>query len=553
MKDRIEKLIKALSKGLFEREETVAVTLLAALSGHSVFLYGLPGTAKSLIARRIASAFKDAKHFEYLMQRFSTPEEVFGPISIQALKNDDYIRKTEGYLPTADVAFLDEIWKSSPAILNTLLTIINERVFRNGMEETKVPLKALIAASNETPPSNQGLEALYDRFVVRLLVSPMSERTNFENLLQNAQTAAHAEISKNLAFTGEEWTRHLAAIDQVKFSGEVLNIIHAIKCALKEYNENNPDKAVYVSDRRWLKIACLLKTAAHFCGRQEVIVVDTLLCRHCLWTQESNRADIAKIVEDCVQQFGSPDKTKLEEWVEQSDIFEREVRDTFFHTSDVYKTRRIKKEECIPLVVVKQDDKRCKCQINAPIRYMKNCSSFFPFDNDGNQDDRFKCAFRGYFLAVEIDTDCEKYGWTVGYREKKYKKLPDIPLPVLIKNGEAKPVTDFVKTAHKKEAESLHQRIVEVTEAAKRFYLEQQKNNYTPFVPADARGLVLTSLGKYIEDLENHCLNAERLIVLVDNHVYLEQQQSADTPVSLPDDARFINIGKAMSELLIPH
>ncbi len=148
---RIEEILTYINDGLIEREHITAMVLLSVLSGQSVFIYGPPGTAKSLIASRIASCFDGAVYFEYLMQRFSTPEEVFGPISISELHKDNYIRKTEGFLPEVHLAFLDEIWKSSPAILNTLLTIVNERRFRNGTEVTDVPLRAIIAASNEFP------------------------------------------------------------------------------------------------------------------------------------------------------------------------------------------------------------------------------------------------------------------------------------------------------------------------------------------------------------------------------------------------------------------
>ena len=172
MQDRIHDLLKQLSAGMHEREQIIAIALLGAIAGHNTFLYGPPGTAKSLISRRLAAAFKSKSYFECLMNRFSTPEEVFGPVSIKELKEDRYVRKTEGYLPTAEFAFLDEIWKSSPAILNNLLTIINEHLFKNGSERVKVPLKSLVVASNEVPPENQGLDALYDRFIISCMFLP---------------------------------------------------------------------------------------------------------------------------------------------------------------------------------------------------------------------------------------------------------------------------------------------------------------------------------------------------------------------------------------------
>ena len=169
---RIKNLLQQLNERVYEKEHVIALSLLSAIAGESIFLLGPPGVAKSMVARRLKLAFMDACAFEYLMSRFSTPDEIFGPVSISKLKDEDtYERRVDGYLPTADVVFLDEIWKAGPAIQNALLTVINEKIYRNGQYSIRVPLKGLIAASNELPSIGQGLEALWDRFLVRLMVT----------------------------------------------------------------------------------------------------------------------------------------------------------------------------------------------------------------------------------------------------------------------------------------------------------------------------------------------------------------------------------------------
>lgn len=180
---RIKLLLKELSEGIYEKEHILAMALLAAIAGESIFLLGPPGTAKSLVARRLKLAFKDGTAFEYLMSRFSTPDEIFGPVSISLLKNEDkYERVVDGFLPTATVVFLDEIWKASPAIQNALLTAINERIFQNGSKAIQLPMKALIAASNELPAEDEGLEAMWDRFMVRMVSNCISNEMTFLQL-----------------------------------------------------------------------------------------------------------------------------------------------------------------------------------------------------------------------------------------------------------------------------------------------------------------------------------------------------------------------------------
>lgn len=317
-KNKISNLITAISCGLFEREHIVANVLLAVIAGQSVFLYGVPGTAKSLIARRISLAFKDAKHFEYLMQRFSTPDEVFGPVDIKELKEGRYIRKIEGYLPSANFAFLDEIFKSSPAILNTLLTIINEKIFRNDGKDVKVPLHALIAASNETPAQGSGLEALYDRLNMRLLVEPLKEWDNFKNLIEGK--FEEANVSDDEKITLDELNLITNGAKAVKFSPQSLEIIKEIRENIEKLNVKNDQydssdpyqqsrqetsdeqilqenqSQIYVSDRRWKNLAHILKTSAFLNDRSEVLPADVLLLANCLWSEKEQIEAIKNIV-----------------------------------------------------------------------------------------------------------------------------------------------------------------------------------------------------------------------------------------------------------------
>ena len=340
-KSRIEKIIKLLSEGLYEREEIVSLTLLSAIAGKPIFLYGPPGTAKSFIAKRVSSAFKYSKYFGYLMQRFSTPEDIFGPISLEELKNDKYIRKIDGYLPDADFAFLDEIWKSTPAILNTLLTIINERVFKNGSEELKVPLKALISASNETPPEGQGLEALYDRFIVRLIVNNIKNRDNFEKILENTQLDSYVNIDDELKISTDEWVDIRKEVNNIKLSKSVIDIIHNIKLSIEKFNEDNRDIAIYVSDRRWQHISYLLKTAAYLNDKNEVDIYETILIYNCLWSLEEHIDVVKKIVENAISLCYDLNNQNINEWRESFKSVQKNIDDEFYNLEKTYDTENI--------------------------------------------------------------------------------------------------------------------------------------------------------------------------------------------------------------------
>ena len=336
MLDRFKQLLGEMNRGIYEKETELSLSLLAALAGESIILLGPPGVAKSMVARQLKTAFRDAQSFEYLMSRFSTPDEIFGPVSIQKLKTSDtYERAVEGYLPTADVVFLDEIWKAGPAIQNTLLTVINEKIFRNGNREMHLPLKLLVAASNELPAKGEGLEALWDRFVIRIESRPIKLEKNFRAMLLEAhadfsrstRVLGHADFADNADFsdlkiTAEEYAEWAERIDKIGVKIEVLDAISAIRKSLRAVNvdEAAERRNIYVSDRRWKNIVRLLRTSAFMQDREEVDICDLLPIYHCLWQEPEERDAIRCIV---IRALFSPFAEKL---VEMKNALAEDIR-----------------------------------------------------------------------------------------------------------------------------------------------------------------------------------------------------------------------------------
>ena len=326
MLERFKQLLGEMNRGIYEKETEISLSLLAALAGESIILLGPPGVAKSMVARQLKTAFRDAQSFEYLMSRFSTPDEIFGPVSIQKLKTSDtYERAVEGCLPTADVVFLDEIWKAGPAIQNTLLTVINEKIFRNGNREMHLPLKLLVAASNELPAKGEGLEALWDRFVIRIESRPIKLEKNFRAMLLDSHAdfsgstgiLGHADFADNADFsdlkiTAEEYVEWAEKICKIGVKEEVLDAISAIRKSLRAVNvdEAAERRNIYVSDRRWKNIVRLLRTSAFMQDREEVDICDLLPIYHCLWQEPEERDAIRNIV---IRALFSPFADKLVE------------------------------------------------------------------------------------------------------------------------------------------------------------------------------------------------------------------------------------------------
>ncbi|MBI4641861.1 MAG: AAA family ATPase [Candidatus Tectomicrobia bacterium] len=290
MQQKFQALQASLSSRFLEREEVINGTLAAILAGEHVLFLGPPGTAKSQMARAIAESVRGTHYFEWLLTRFSTPEEVFGPISLKALKEDRFERITTGKLPQAHIAFLDEIFKSSSAILNALLSIVNERMFHNNGKPVPVPLISLIGASNELPQA-EDLTALYDRFLVRFWVNYVGEGS-FRNLVTLPESSITSIVT-------------LAEIQEAQKKVAQISITTGTLDALEKLRSTLTSEGIQMSDRRWRQSLKLVKAVAWLGGRKETTADDLEILKHVAWHDPAAKSKIARLVASISNPLGS--------------------------------------------------------------------------------------------------------------------------------------------------------------------------------------------------------------------------------------------------------
>jgi MoxR-like ATPase len=277
-----------LATNLLERETAIEAALLALLTGEHLLLLGPPGTAKSLLVRSLCQRLEGTTYFERLLTRFSTPEELFGPLSLSALENDQYRRITRGTLVEAHIAFLDEVYKANSSILNSLLAIVNERIYHEAGQALPVPLLSLFGASNETP-EDASLAALHDRFLLRVVVPPLADDASMRALFTLQPSPPTTTI------TLDDLRGAQAKIQQFVLTDDTREAIITIKHELES-------EGIAASDRRWKACAQLVRAKAWLEAQAQTSSDNCEVLVHSLWSEPSQ----IRVVERVVSKVANP-------------------------------------------------------------------------------------------------------------------------------------------------------------------------------------------------------------------------------------------------------
>jgi MoxR-like ATPase len=288
---RFQEAARVMEQHFLDKQEVIRLLLVSVAAGEHMLLVGPPGTAKSALVRTFAKLI-DARYFEYLLTRFTEPNELFGPVDIRAFREGTYTRKTETMLPEAEIVFLDEIFKSNSAILNSLLSILNERQFFTGSASIKVPLCSLYGATNEVP-NDDALGAIFDRFLVRTL-SENLDSFHFHGLIERGIQSEIADIEG-----ANETAKPIVSLAEIrKLQARLPQFLQFPEEFLARYKGfifQIRSEGVSVSDRRVVKLLKMFAASAIIDGRTVVNDGDFFVLRH-IW----NSVDQIPLLEDVI-------------------------------------------------------------------------------------------------------------------------------------------------------------------------------------------------------------------------------------------------------------
>lgn len=295
---RLRQVASIMNANFLHKEEVIRLLCISVIAGEHMVLIGPPGTAKSAMIR-LFSQLIEARYFEYLLTRFTEPNELFGPVDIRVFREGTYKRRIEDMLPTSEIVFLDEVFKSNSAILNSLLTLLNERKFANGSNIVDVPLLSLFGASNEVP-NDDALEAIYDRFLLRVY-SDNLDSFHFHGLIEKG--IAYETSKLDMRHNGPQAQLNSKALHQVhanlprflQFSPEFISRYKAIVFQIR-------NEGISISDRRVIKLLKLFAASAIFDGRTTADESDFFILKH-IWNNLDQRDILRDIIDPVLDKY----------------------------------------------------------------------------------------------------------------------------------------------------------------------------------------------------------------------------------------------------------
>lgn len=292
--DKLNAVLKHIKETFVGKNEIIDLLGIGLLARENAFLLGPPGTAKSAIIRLLSKGIEGDKNFEYLLTRFTEPNEIFGPFDIRKLKEGELITNTEGMMPEASMVFLDEIFNANSAILNSLLMALNEKIFRRGKETKKLPALMFVGASNVLP-EDEALNALLDRFLIRIKCDYVEPDLLHQVLLAGwkLESADSKETPTISADEVRDLQQLCRKIDLTAVRNEYVDIIHSLR-----------NTGIKVSDRRAVKLQNLIAASALMCGRNEAIVSDFWVLKY-IWDNEEQIEILEGIINKIIEKDNS--------------------------------------------------------------------------------------------------------------------------------------------------------------------------------------------------------------------------------------------------------
>jgi MoxR-like ATPase len=290
MSQKFQEIAKAMGNSFQERDELITGMLVTLIAKENVFMMGPPGTAKSAISNALCNAIT-GNYFSWVMTKFTAPQELFGPPSLEALKRGSYECVTTGKLPEAHIGYIDELDKASSAISNTLLPIMNERVFFNGAKPTNIPLEMMIGSANGMP-DGQELAAMNDRFALRYFVNRL-QRDDSATFLFNGGKGSSKIPSMTIPELHAERKKAMA----LKISDEIIQLMLQVRREIDQ-------EGIYVSDRKWVQSTRIIRAYAYLNGHKEVESEDLDILEHMLWTTPEQQKKVRQLVQKIANPLG---------------------------------------------------------------------------------------------------------------------------------------------------------------------------------------------------------------------------------------------------------